>query len=74
MTPEKESTQINVEQQYKSSHYFQITSADHICHACWELASYSHSSKNIQRRCVGHQIVCVVCGRSIHKELDDAGI
>ncbi|CAH0605453.1 unnamed protein product [Chrysodeixis includens] len=43
----------------------EITPADHVCHACWQLATHSHLSENIPRRQVGHQIVCVVCGRSL---------
>ncbi|CAH2097331.1 unnamed protein product [Euphydryas editha] len=42
-----------------------ITPTDHICHACWQLASYSSSSENMPTRQVGHHSICVVCGRSI---------
>lgn len=65
MNAEKERELYNVDQYYKLLLYFQITPADHVCHACWQLAAHSQSSDNVQRRRVGHQSVCVVCGRSI---------
>ncbi|RVE41010.1 hypothetical protein evm_014339 [Chilo suppressalis] len=43
----------------------EITPSDHICHACWELATHSSTSESTTTRHVGHRHVCVVCGRSI---------
>ncbi|CAG9790271.1 unnamed protein product [Diatraea saccharalis] len=44
----------------------EITNADYICHACWELAN-AQTTDNVpnQDRQVGHQNICVGCGRSI---------
>ncbi|KAF9409278.1 hypothetical protein HW555_011313, partial [Spodoptera exigua] len=44
-----------------------ITPADYVCHACWQLASHAHSSNDISRRRVGYQHLrsedeaCVPC-------------
>lgn len=44
--------------------YSQTTDADFVCQACWELASLATNQVAPERQ-VGHQNVCVGCGRSI---------